>query len=244
MKKQINSPNKISGFILLCVILLAIQCRDDYSMSYISKDREIITRPVKTVYLGTGEMIENVDSAVLQLESDLNYSLDLPAIDSSKSDIEVRICYTDFFAQGFLRQRLNGEQLISELTNCGFDRNKNRDSFFFEIGNTIKSTIMTSRGNLMNVNTLPEHKVLIISSDKDKNGLDAGCSYFIQIKQHSTFKKIYINNPLENKDYDTDVKIIADYIKNLYSTFNFTMLDRWDSSEAHAFILPGKNNRN
>jgi len=229
MKRQILLKNVLFTFWLF--VFIACKDQDD---SKTVQQREIHQKNNK-IFLTQKKINSDIDSMVSELSSYLDKSFGLAPIAYSNNIIEVRIAFADAFSERFLRQQFKNGILTSELSVCRMKREK--DSLFMYVGDKIESRMNFSKHNLPDIKKLPNYKVLEIAGIKDKTGIDASNSYFIQLKDKNGLKTIFLNNPIENEDYDNEVKNISIYINNVYRTFNFTMLEPWDSSKVHAFLL-------
>ncbi len=214
--------------LLICIPLCFWKCSNNKSS--FTRETRIIN---KEGLFGVDTAKWNNDSIMTLTAKSIESAFNLPSINNSSAENEIRIYFVSPFYERFFRQQFKSDSLIVELTNCKVDRRK--DTIFMKIGTLIKSEGIYDKDKLINGKGLPALKHLT----KDSTGevyLDGDIFYFIQIKNGSETKMIYISNPAERAIRDTDAKHIVDFIEQLRQKYSFDFNKSWDKIMDSAFV--------
>jgi hypothetical protein len=212
----------------IIIIFICIACNNKKNINV-----RTINIGYKEKFVGFAKRIITIEDTLTFLESALNNGFELEPIRLSSKEKEIRIFYVAPFRQRFFRQQCDSGTIKSELYNCGiFERN---DSFYIKIGASINSAKKYSKIQYPITNFLPDYKIY---NPKIKGVLDAGSTFFVQIKDgENIIKKMIVENPCtKDSKKDAELENICIFLTALNKDNNFRFWDSWDSTIIHAFI--------
>lgn len=187
--------------------------------------KQIITKDFKKV-LYSFYTQKYPDSNLTQLFSkDISVGLELPFIEHSSAEKELRIYYFGPFEHRFFRQQIiRKDSLVLELYMCGMERNK--DSSFL----LSKDHIVISGkcyGNIVYPGTDFPGNIIV----HEKGDVLDNAAFFIEVKSGDKIKQSYVENrSIEN--YGEDEKIIHSLLNEVEEKYTFKFQQDFDKITA------------
>lgn len=166
-----------------------------------------------------------------QISRDFINAFNLYPLEDTSVKNEIRIYYVSAWRERFFREIIMGDSATAYLLNCKTDRRS--DSLFMTIKTIIEAKGKFEKNILAKLPFLPKAKIW--DNKNDPPVLDAGDTYFIEVKNENNVKRMIIDNPFGKALIDIDAKYVSEFIKIITNSNSFQFNDNWKKIDSTAF---------